>query len=82
LRAFHLDTGAKIGYLWLICFRDTFFLEKGAHPLKGSLKKKKFWAKALGACLGGNGTLVGASANLVVAGIAEKSRYHVRFKDF
>ncbi|MBB6451893.1 Na+/H+ antiporter NhaD/arsenite permease-like protein [Salirhabdus euzebyi] len=29
-----------------------------------------WWALALGACLGGNGTLVGASANVVVAGIA------------
>ncbi|MDP4127893.1 MAG: ArsB/NhaD family transporter [Bacillota bacterium] len=32
-----------------------------------------WWALALGSCLGGNGTLVGASANLIVAGIAEKS---------
>lgn len=32
-----------------------------------------WWALSLGACLGGNGTLVGASANLIVAGIAEKS---------
>jgi len=31
-----------------------------------------WWALSLGACLGGNGTLVGASANLVVAGLAEK----------
>ena len=28
-----------------------------------------WWALALGACLGGNGSLVGASANLIVAGI-------------
>lgn len=32
-----------------------------------------WWALALGSCLGGNGTLVGASANLIVAGIAEKN---------
>src|SRR5260221_5835131 len=30
-----------------------------------------WWALSLGACLGGNGTLIGASANLTVAGIAE-----------
>jgi Na+/H+ antiporter NhaD/arsenite permease-like protein len=36
-----------------------------------------WWSLALGACLGGNGTLIGASANLVVAGQAEK--YGVRF---
>lgn len=31
-----------------------------------------WWAVSLGACLGGNGTLIGASANVVVAGIAER----------
>ncbi len=41
-----------------------------------------WWSLALGACLGGNGTLVGASANLVVAGLAGKSGYHITFKDF
>jgi Na+/H+ antiporter NhaD/arsenite permease-like protein len=37
-----------------------------------------WWALSLGACFGGNGTLVGASANLTVAGIAE--RYGVPFR--
>jgi Na+/H+ antiporter NhaD/arsenite permease-like protein len=32
-----------------------------------------WWSLSLGACLGGNGTLVGASANLAVAGIAERN---------
>jgi Na+/H+ antiporter NhaD/arsenite permease-like protein len=32
-----------------------------------------WWALSLGACLGGNGTLIGASANLAVAGIAERN---------
>lgn len=41
-----------------------------------------WWSLALGACLGGNGTLVGASANLVVAGMAEKSGYKIKFVDF
>jgi len=41
-----------------------------------------WWSLALGACLGGNGSLVGASANLVVAGMAEKSGYKIGFKDF
>ena len=41
-----------------------------------------WWSLALGACLGGNGTLVGASANLVVAGMAEKSGYKIKFIDF
>jgi Na+/H+ antiporter NhaD/arsenite permease-like protein len=41
-----------------------------------------WWSLALGACFGGNGTLVGASANLVVAGMAEKSGYKISFKEF
>jgi Na+/H+ antiporter NhaD/arsenite permease-like protein len=32
-----------------------------------------WWSLALGACLGGNGTLIGAAANLTVAGVAERS---------
>lgn len=40
------------------------------------------WALAFGACLGGNGSLVGASANIVVAGIAEKAGHHISFMNF
>ena len=36
-----------------------------------------WWALSLGACLGGNGTLIGASANLVVAGLAERAGHEV-----
>ncbi len=32
-----------------------------------------WWCLSLGACLGGNGTLIGASANLTVAGVAERN---------
>ena len=41
-----------------------------------------WWSLALGACLGGNGTLIGASANVIVAGLAareEKSLSYVEF---
>jgi Na+/H+ antiporter NhaD/arsenite permease-like protein len=41
-----------------------------------------WWSLALGACLGGNATLVGASANVVAVGIAERSGYHVGFWGF
>lgn len=41
-----------------------------------------WWALALGACLGGNGTLIGASANLVVAGEAEKAGVNFSFLKF
>lgn len=45
--------------------------EQGLMPL--------WWALSLGACLGGNGTLVGASANLVVAGLAERAGQPIKF---
>jgi Na+/H+ antiporter NhaD/arsenite permease-like protein len=41
-----------------------------------------FWALALGACLGGNGTLIGASANVVICQIARKNRYPITFWQF
>lgn len=41
-----------------------------------------WWAVSLGACLGGNGTLIGASANVVVAGLAEKHGYRLTFKRY
>jgi Na+/H+ antiporter NhaD/arsenite permease-like protein len=41
-----------------------------------------WWSLALGACLGGNGSLVGASANLIVAGFAERSGHRIRFLPF
>ncbi|MBS4097084.1 MAG: ArsB/NhaD family transporter [Sulfuricella sp.] len=41
-----------------------------------------WWALAMGACLGGNGSLVGASANLVVAGFAERAGQPIRFLPF
>jgi len=41
-----------------------------------------WWSLALGACLGGNGTLIGASANLAVAGIAERNGAPIGFVQF
>jgi len=41
-----------------------------------------WWSLSLGACLGGNGTLIGASANLTVAGIAERAGIPFRFLTF
>ncbi|XP_049470105.1 P protein [Panthera uncia] len=40
------------------------------------------YALALGACLGGNGTLIGASSNVVCAGIAEQHGYGFSFMEF
>ncbi len=41
-----------------------------------------WWSLSLGACLGGNGTLIGASANLSVAGIAERNGVEFRFMTY
>jgi Na+/H+ antiporter NhaD/arsenite permease-like protein len=41
-----------------------------------------WWSLALGADLGGNATLVGASANVVVASLAERSGHPIGFRTF
>ncbi len=41
-----------------------------------------WWALSLGACLGGNGSAIGASANVVVLGIAERNRIKISFIEF
>jgi Na+/H+ antiporter NhaD/arsenite permease-like protein len=41
-----------------------------------------WWSLALGACLGGNGTAIGASANVIVCGLGERSGYPISFRRF
>jgi len=41
-----------------------------------------WWSLSLGACLGGNGTMIGASANVVTVGLAEKAGYRISFLDY
>jgi Na+/H+ antiporter NhaD/arsenite permease-like protein len=41
-----------------------------------------WWSLALGSCLGGNGSLIGASANVIVAGFAERSGQPISFVRF
>ena len=55
------------------------------HRLSGQLTGDTtvlWWSLALGACLGGNGSLVGASANVTVVGIAERSGVRISFGQF
>jgi Na+/H+ antiporter NhaD/arsenite permease-like protein len=56
-------------------------LIKSMAPAYGGADKIEplWWSLSLGACLGGNGTLIGASANLTVAGIAERNGIPFRF---
>ena len=53
---------------------DSFGGESALLPL--------WWALALGACLGGNGSLIGASANLIVAGFAQRAGHPITFLVF
>ena len=41
-----------------------------------------WWAISLGACLGGNGSLIGASANVVLSGISNKNGYPITFMSY
>jgi Na+/H+ antiporter NhaD/arsenite permease-like protein len=41
-----------------------------------------WWSLALGACLGGNGSLIGASANLIVAGMSGREGHPIKFLTF
>lgn len=41
-----------------------------------------WWAMSLGTCLGGNGTLIGASANVVAAGIAKRNGVSISFWEY
>ncbi|MBJ8108036.1 anion permease, partial [Bacillus cereus group sp. N8] len=42
----------------------------------------RWWALAFGGCLGGNGTLIGASANVIVAGIARREGHKFSYMEF
>ncbi|HKJ71237.1 MAG TPA: ArsB/NhaD family transporter [Gammaproteobacteria bacterium] len=50
--------------------------------LQGAPTTAIWWSLALGACLGGNGSLIGASANLITAGFAERAGHPIRFLPF
>ena len=57
-------------------------LLKDVGAMSGMPMDPLWWSLALGACLGGNGTLIGASANVVVAGIAERHGLKITFWGF
>ena len=44
--------------------------------------KPLWWALAMGTCLGGNGTIIGAPANIIIAGLAAKNGSPISFKEF
>ncbi|XP_028031747.1 P protein-like isoform X1 [Bombyx mandarina] len=54
----------------------------GSNPNLNLPMQPLIWALCYGACLGGNGTLIGASANVVCAGVAEQHGYKFTFMNF
>ncbi len=50
--------------------------------IRATIAEPIWWSLALGACLGGNGTLIGASANVVMAHICERNKYPISFMQF
>ncbi|TFG94245.1 citrate transporter, partial [Candidatus Thorarchaeota archaeon] len=50
--------------------------------LPGAESMVLWWALSIGACYGGNGTLIGASANVVTAGLAERAGHCCSFNEF
>ena len=56
-------------------------------PVVDELQGEEFheatwWSLALGACFGGNATLIAAAANVAAAGVLERHRQHIRFVEF
>ena len=58
----------------------TLAAQAGADP--DLVRQALWWSLALGACLGGNGTLVGTAANVVAVEIARNNRHEISFARF
>jgi Na+/H+ antiporter NhaD/arsenite permease-like protein len=50
--------------------------------IPGAEDKVLYFCLSVGAAMGGNGSLIGASANLVTAGIAERAGYPITYMYF
>lgn len=85
-------TLATIGLLWLsgiasaivdnIPYTATMIPVVRELGERGVMIEPLWWALALGACLGGNATIIGASANVVVANLAGKAGHPITFATF
>jgi Na+/H+ antiporter NhaD/arsenite permease-like protein len=50
--------------------------------IPGAESKVLFYCLSVGSAMGGNGSLIGASANMVTAGIAERAGHHISYAYF
>lgn len=73
---------ATMNPLILDMARDLWPNETGLDLLHNPELLPVWWSLALGACLGGNGTAIGASANVIVCGLAERAGYPITFRRF
>lgn len=55
---------------------------KDMGELSGMNLTPLWWALSLGACLGGNGTIIGASANVIAVGMAREKGHKITFKNY
>jgi Na+/H+ antiporter NhaD/arsenite permease-like protein len=86
------ETVTVIGFLWLSAFAsaivDNIPYTATMIPVVNQIGESGlpieplWWALALGACLGGNATIVGASANVVVANMAARAGHPITFRAF
>ncbi|MBI5233979.1 MAG: ArsB/NhaD family transporter [Deltaproteobacteria bacterium] len=90
----HMET-TVFTVLWLSAIASAFIdnipfvatmipMIKGMAPSMGGMEaiEPLWWALSIGACLGGNGTIIGASANVIVAGFAARSGHPIGFFKF
>ncbi len=74
--------------LWLSAVSTTFInsipytatMISVIHDMGGT--EPLWWALSLGACFGGNGTLIGAAANIIVAGFSQKTDHPLTFREY
>lgn len=63
-------------------FGQQFGIADDPALLRAQVEEPLYWSLALGACLGGNGSLVGASANVVIAQIGARNKHPIGFMAF
>jgi len=63
-------------------FAQSMGISGNHEAIMAQIEYPLYWGLALGVCLGGNGTIIGASANVVVTQVARRNKYKLSFWDF
>ncbi len=76
-------SGLSCCFINNVAFSATFvFVARDLALSLGMAASPLYWALALGACLGGNGSFLGSAANVIVADMAEKGGSRISFQTF